>query len=241
MNGEGYYGGENTYDDTVMPSWERRRAIGFIPALFRSIPEILLRPQKTFRQMPAEGGIAQPLIFLLIVGSIGYIADTAWQFVTYSSVNTLAFIEFLDLPRRVQRDFEQGAELWRTLARSQTIILGILAPLVVAITAFIHAGILHGCLMLVRGAERGFETTLRVICYSSGATALLAIVPLCGAIVGFLWYLICLVIGFREAHQITTGTALAAVLLPLAVCCCCLVMFFGGLTALFVFAVIMEN
>jgi hypothetical protein len=97
----------------------------------------------------------------------------------------------------------------------------------VAVTTFVVAGILHLMLLLLGGARRGFEATFRVACYAH-ATTLLLVVPFCGAPVMMIWRIVAYVIGLAEAHQISHGKALAAVLLPLlALCCCCLGIIFS--------------
>ena len=76
----------------------------------------------------------------------------------------------------------------------------------------------------------GYESTFRVIAYSSGSTALFYAVPFCGGLVAFIWSLVVQIIGVKEIHGTTTGTAVMAVLLPFLVCCCG----FAGLMALLV-------
>ncbi len=79
--------------------------------------------------------------------------------------------------------------------------------------------------MIVGGANKTFETTYRVFAYTSGSTALIGLVPICGGIVAGIWAIVCEIIGLREAHETTTGKAVVAILLPVIVCC-------GGLIAI---------
>ncbi len=109
----------------------------------------------------------------------------------------------------------------------------------VVISVFVGSGILHLMLLLLGGARRGFEATFRVVCFSQATTLLLLVpvflIPFCGLAV-VAWCLTLYVIGLAQAHQIGTGQALAAVLLPiLALCCCCLglaVTFAGAIASL---------
>jgi len=112
-----------------------------------------------------------------------------------------------------------------------------LLPIFLAALAFISAGLVHLALILVGGAKRPFEATFRVACYAGGATALLQLLPMCGAIVSSIWNFICMVIGLSQVHGIGKGRAAVAVLLPSLVCCgvvaagaVALVMAFGGMT-----------
>jgi hypothetical protein len=95
----------------------------------------------------------------------------------------------------------------------------ILTPLFLVLGSFIGAGILHLSLMLCQGAKQPFETTFRTYCYASGAAAPLQFVPICGAYAAGIWALVCLCIGIAKAHEINTGRAVLAVLLPTIVCC----------------------
>jgi hypothetical protein len=70
--------------------------------------------------------------------------------------------------------------------------------------------------MIVGGNRKGFEATFRAISYSYGA-ALFYIVPIIGGFVGGIYLFILAILGVREGHEISTGKAVLAVLLPLIV------------------------
>jgi hypothetical protein len=80
------------------------------------------------------------------------------------------------------------------------------------------AVIVHGALLLVGGANRPFETTLRVLGYVNGSTAWLGIIPCVGPLVALVWSLVIEVAGLAAAHQTSLGKAFLAVLLPIVVC-----------------------
>jgi hypothetical protein len=84
---------------------------------------------------------------------------------------------------------------------------------------FIGSGILHLCLMLFGGANKPFETTFRVVCFSSGAAYLFSIIPFCGGYITPIYNIVLECIGISRAHETTMGKAVLAVLLPLIVCC----------------------
>ena len=83
--------------------------------------------------------------------------------------------------------------------------------------------------MICGGAKQGYETTLRTYCYVLGSATLFQIIPFCGAQIGGIWGLVCLCIGIAKAHEISTGRAVCAVLLPVAVCCAGLIVFYGAI------------
>ena len=93
----------------------------------------------------------------------------------------------------------------------------ITTPIVAAIGAFIGAGILHLLVILiVRPANTGFETTFRVVSYSS-VSQLVSWIPIIGPIAGAVISVILGIFGIRETHGTTTGKAALVVLIPAAV------------------------
>jgi hypothetical protein len=94
----------------------------------------------------------------------------------------------------------------------------IVAPIFIVIGVFIGAAILHLMLMIVGGANSGFEATVRVVCYAQTAQ-LAGIIPFCGGLISLVWAIILYVIGLARAHRTTQGKAVLAVLLPVVLCC----------------------
>ena len=56
----------------------------------------------------------------------------------------------------------------------------------------------------------------------------LAIIPMCGSTIGLIWALVALCIGLAKTHEIDTGRAVGAVLLPVGVCCVLYVLVIGA-------------
>ena len=83
---------------------------------------------------------------------------------------------------------------------------------------FVLAGILHVCLMMVKGTKAGFEGTFRVVAYGYSANIFM-VIPFCGGILAAVWAVVLSIIGLREAHETTGGKAAFAVFLPVIVCC----------------------
>jgi hypothetical protein len=95
----------------------------------------------------------------------------------------------------------------------------VVMPVITVVSLFVSAAITHVMLILLDGARNGFEATMRVAAYANGSTALWNLVPVCGGLIGGIWTIVITVIGLSRAHEISTGKALAAVLLPLLACC----------------------
>jgi hypothetical protein len=97
------------------------------------------------------------------------------------------------------------------------------APFLSAIWILIWAAIYHVALLVLGAASRGFDATLTVVGYASGAMLIgAAPVPGLANLVGAVWFAFAAAIGFREAQRTSGGKAWTALLLPfLAVCACC--------------------
>ncbi len=203
------------------PPWEQRAQLGFVPAVWQTTKGVLLKPSETFERMKREGGLGTPLLYSVIVGSTAGIANLVYQMIVKGGTSSLT-------PRPQGLPPGLGGEL------SMGFLIGfaIFMPLFIAIGSFIASGVLHLSLMICGGAKQSFETTFRTHCYASGSAGLLQIVPFCGAAVSGIWGLVCTCIGLSKTHEISTGRAVCAVLLPTAVCCVIGMFFIGAFFAM---------
>ena len=202
------------YSDSIAPPlppaagglpWENRADTGFFAALFETIRSVLLEPKAAFSAMKPSGGLGAPLFFYVFVATIGAVAGLFYQ-VFFNSFQTGGSPE---------------QKAWEA-ALSSTVAIGagiMLMPVVLVIMAFVTAAFAHLALIIVGGARRPFEATFRVVCYAGGATAVLQLLPVCGAVASSIWNFVCMVIGISEVHGIGKGRAAIAVLLPSLVCC----------------------
>jgi len=186
--------------------WEQRAERGFLAALLETIRMVLLEPTKAFQAMPKVGGLGAPLFFFVLCATVGGVAGLVYQMVL-TAVN----------PQAGSPEQRMVAEaLASTAALGGTIMV---LPFVFAALAFVSAALTHLALMIVGGAKKSFEATFRVVCYAGGATAVLQLLPVCGALAAWVWNILATVTGLSEVHGISKGRALAAVLLPTVVCC----------------------
>lgn len=194
---------------TAMPAtglpWENRAQLGFFKAFFDTVSLLITRPSDAFVMMKPEGGMTDPLLFGIIGGSAGSIVSMLFQILLRSVPGLGGNQSVFDL---------FGLGPWMLLG-----IYAVLTPLLVTIGLFIAGGIIHLCLMLVGGANRSFETTLRVVCFASGTANLFSMIPICGGVINVIYSIVLGCIGLSRAHQTTTGKALMAIFLPLIVCC----------------------
>lgn len=194
--------------------WDQRERLGLITALVDTVRFVLGRPGEFFQRMPVTGGLGSPLLFGVLVGWLGLVAASLYQAIFRSIVGS----SLGALGDRPELTALLGfVESWAGFI-AQVVFGGVF----VAIGIFVSAAILHVMLLLLGGANHGFEATFRVVCFVQ-ATSLVLILPFCGQIVQPFWSLVLAIIGLAAAHGIGHGKAAAAVLLPLLlVCCCCL-------------------
>ncbi|MBP1697125.1 MAG: hypothetical protein H6Q41_2313 [Deltaproteobacteria bacterium] len=170
---------------------------GFVGAFFKTTQEVLFSPTRFFRKAAAGKGYWSPFIFAMISGIIGSGVALLWQWLFFTG-------------------FVPPQMLSATTYSVFLTVAVISIPFTIALSILIGSGITHLCLMMVGGNHRGYEATFRAICYSYAAS-LFYIVPIIGGFVGFVYLFVLAIIGVREGHEISTGKAVLAVLLPFIV------------------------
>ncbi len=205
------------------PAWERRGSALDLGALFTTVKDVLIDAPRTFATMNRDNGLGGPLVYLLILGTISGWVGMVWGFLLEQAMGSIGSgMGGMDLSQfGVQQNQAVAAFMASTLFK---LIYAVALPAIILVVFFIEAGIFHLMLLIVGGARQSFETTARVVAYTSGATAIFQMVPFCGGLIGLVWGIIILILGLAYAHETSTGRAVAAVLLPLVLCCLCCVL-----------------
>lgn len=186
--------------------WEDRSSSGFFNGFFKTLKEVLFNPTEFFKSMPVTGGLTDPLLYALITGMLGLMFFYFWKILLFDTMQNF-------MPPGMQ-----GTAGQFTFHGIGAAVLAFLTPFLIVMGLFISSGLLHVCLLMVKGARAGFEATFRVVAYGYSAYALL-MVPFCGGLIAGVWTLVLTIIGLKEAHETTGGKAVFAVFLPLIVCC----------------------
>ncbi len=186
-------------------AWEERDNSGFLTGLLRTLKETLFAPSRFFKQMAVTGGLTDPLLYAMIVGTIGITFYYLWDIFLHASLQSFMTSELLTAADR------------NPVSSMGTATVAILTPFMLIFSMFIVSGMLHLFLLIVRGARAGFEATFRVVSYSVSPFVFL-IIPFCGMLVTSLWMVILTIIGLKEAHEISGGKATFAVLFPFLFC-----------------------
>jgi hypothetical protein len=181
---------------------------------------VLMKPGEAFAMMKTEGDMMGPMLFALIGGSAGLIVSFLLQ-IALHSIGVMGSGQ-----NGIANMFGMGIGI---------LLFIVLVPVMMIAGMFLGSGILHLCLMIVGGANKPFETTFRVVCFSSGSTYLLSMIPFCGGFIAGVWNIVLECMGLARAHETDTGKAVMAVLLPIIVCCggaLLIVILLGGFGAL---------
>jgi hypothetical protein len=165
-----------------------------------TLQDVLRHPSKFFDGMPRQGW-AEPLTFGIIVGSFGLLAS--------------AYLELL-LSLALSQKWQEIPGLSSYIEKSASTLLAlmVLTPGIILASLMVGSGCLWGVLRLM-GVAADFSPTLRINCYAQGALVA-AVIPLLGVLVAIFWnvYLTCK--GVQRVFGLTSGRALAAVFLSLA-------------------------
>ena len=191
---------------SAAPVWESATPPPFLTALVATVKQVLSKPVETFQAMPCEGGFEKPLKFYVIVSWVSSTVGLLYQLAA-TLINPAMFAgdDFKNIPA----------------AMLALIFVGLIVfmPALLFLRSFLAAGILHLALMLVGGAQKPFETTFRVLCYSSGSTSAFQLVPICGPWFFLVGSLVYSVIGLKEAHRTELWRPILAIFLIFLVCC----------------------
>jgi hypothetical protein len=173
--------------------WEDSRNEGTLRAFFQTASRCLLTPSQFFSSLPLESGYWSPLLFCVMAGVFGGVLGALWYHLLKGGSGAFAIFQILII-----------------------MSLGFIGSLIVMpLFLIVMSGIVHGILLLVGGANNGFQATFRVISYSS-VTSLFKAIPVVGTVAS-LWGTYLAIVGVRETHETSTGKAAGAVLVPVVV------------------------
>lgn len=181
---------DSDFDDDQECPWEERENYGVFGAYIQTATRCMLTPKQFFSKLPTAGGWGNPILFAIFSMVAGLALGYALMQLFRGGVGFIGLLFLIVV---------------------SLVVLVIAVPIAI----ILWSGIFHLCLLLVGGAGRGYEATLRVVSYAS-VTSLFNAVPVVGTLVS-LYGIFLTVIGLRETHRTSTGKAAAAVALPVAV------------------------
>jgi hypothetical protein len=178
------------------PSWEKdgRSPATFLRTFWTQYTDLT----GFYQEMRREGGLGAPFAFAFVAGLLGAIGT--------------AFYSWAEIMLEVASDALPEADV--TLMLVLALVMNGLAFFMYVAHLFIGSAFIHVLLSLFGGANRGFETTYRVVNYAAGAASVLNLIPLLGIFSSGITWLILAANGLASAHETTTGRTVAAVLMP---------------------------
>ena len=140
------------------PAWERRSEIGFFSALFQTIYSVLFFPKKTFSNLKTTGSIFPSLSFYLLL--------TGATFILRFIIRTP---QILKNPLLLGPHVAETYQSYPILAFTGAFFLQTLFFLIfITISVSIIATLWHLSLKIIKGANKPFEATFRLVCYLHG-------------------------------------------------------------------------
>jgi hypothetical protein len=169
--------------------------------------------------MKEKGDFVSPLVFALVFIVISAVVQAVWQIIGFGG--TTAWMSQLgDMdPELAEMMATYGA------VNAGSAVAGIFTSLIGGLIGlFLISGLFHLMLMILgalKDSSAGFEGTFRTVSYAQVAQ-LAALIPFAGPLLALVWAIILYVIGLASVHRTTQGKAVAAVLIPFALCCVCI-------------------
>lgn len=186
--------------------WENEG--GLLARWWETTCHVLFSPTQTFRAMKVGGGFGQPVFYLLLCLVLSFTANIVWQIIFDSMMAALGLAGENPIPGLLAKS---------AMTSIATLVCG--PPLALGFVVFVYAPIQHVSLMIFGGAKEGLETTCRCVCYISGASAIVQIIPILGPLAMVVWSPILQIISLKEAHRTELWRSACAVALPYVVCC----------------------
>lgn len=193
--------------------WEEPNA--GLGSIFPTAIKFITSPIESFSKMSLTVDLVRPIAYFVTFALAGAIIGQLWGFLLYDSLVGV-------VRSMAGTQFEKIEPFMRRPGAFQLVVGLVVTPLLALVVLFIWSALVHLMLTLLGGANRGFATTLRVMCYAQ-TTQIAVVVPGLGGLIAWFWRLVLEIVGLTEAHKTDGWKAALAVILPLLLCCGCIV------------------
>jgi hypothetical protein len=189
--------------------WERRAELGLFRGYWETAKTATFSPQRAFSGLAPSGSWWDATSYAIV--------STALSSVVMVAIYGLIFGVAGIAAASSATSHVKGLEI-AGIALGVLLTLAIALPLGAIMRVYLGAGIDHLGLRIVGGGGAGFDATVRAYCYSM-SPAMFGLVPFCGIYVWEIWRIVLVIIAYRHVHKMDAGRAVAAVLVPFALCC----------------------
>ena len=194
----------------------QRTRLGLFAAFSQTWRLVAFEPARFFRAVKtSESGSA--LLFGVISFTLGTWVSLLFGWMA-GRAGTSAMQRLLERMPMGNVDPGALAEVMERATLGGVLGQALITPLAGLVAIYVVAAIAHVLLLAVRGAPRGFTTTLTAISYAYGLFLLEAL-PMCGGLVAVVWFLVVAITGLGEAQRCGSGKAAFAVLGPALIAC----------------------
>lgn len=171
----------------------------------------LMAPTQTFRASKEDslGGAFRYYTILLVIWAI--LAAIVWM--------AMGYLAFQDIIIRIGNMGFFGSHMAAALADFGAFVVSfqlftIYALFFVSLVGVFFTAFFWHVFALLFGARREFQQTIKTTLYAATPFFLLGWIPFV-AIIGWLWYLVLMVLGLAEMQEMTLGKAALAIVVPI--------------------------
>jgi Yip1 domain len=171
----------------------------------------LMAPTETFRASKGDslGGAFRYYTILLVIWAI--LAAIVWV--------TMGYLAFQDAIIRIGNMGFFGQHLAKAMADFGAFVASlhlftVYAIFLVSLVGIFFVGFLWHVFALLFGAKKELRQTIKTTMYASTPFFLLGWIPYI-AVIGWIWYLVLMVLGLSEMQEMTVGEAAMAVVVPI--------------------------
>ncbi len=169
---------------------------------FEKVRGFLLEPAKTFDAVKGEK-LEEAIKYYAIIAAV------------YSAIFAVLLAFIGTIFGSMMGGQNLGMLMGAGAGAGGAVIFFVLFMIFTIIGAFIGGAILHIFVYLV-GGRNGLEQTIKAIMYGSTPGLLLGWIPIIGFIAA-IWSIVLNILGIRQLHELTTGKAALAVLIPVII------------------------
>jgi hypothetical protein len=207
--------------------WDERATRGMFAAWWETLKQVTLKPGEFFSNLAPSHFMGAAIGFAILAGTPGQIAAV----ITSNLGNALLF-DALGLDLNSAYGNDPISEMFRPGGPANIVIGVVMAPIGVLMNAMIYGLLGHLGLMIVGGANKKMEASLKVACYAAAINFWMIIpLPYLIQMVVGIWWMVVLAIGLMKMHN-TSGVKAAFAVLWFPCLCGCLIGGVAGIAGL---------